>query len=497
MKPVRSFAALAMLVGIASAVHAETADKPNIVILFADDMGYADTESYGNPYIRTPNIDRLAREGQRWTDFYVASPVCSPSRGALLTGKLPVKSGLYGRRMRVMHPGDTHGIPAEELTMAEALRAAGYRTGIFGKWHLGDAPDNYPTRNGFDDWYGIPYSNDMDRVGSIPLEKQLELMKAGRSEEPAANYRKTIELFKDPKVEYWNVPLYRSRMTPDGFDDSLIERPVEQPTLTRRLTEEAIRFIEDNAGTPFLVYVPYSMPHLPLFRSEAFAGRSLRGRYGDVIEEIDWSVGRIREALERAGIADDTLVFFSSDNGPWISVSITGSGSAGMLRAGKGTTWEGGVRVPGIFWWPGQIEPGTVSGIGTTMDVFATVLRLAGAEPPDDIDGLDLNETLRGRAASPRTEMPFYLEGELRAYRKGRYKLHFITEGGYGDPKVTHEQPLLFDLHEDLSELEDIAARRPEILKDMLQTVARHRQQTRLAEPIFDMRLQQATGGAR
>ncbi len=484
---------LIALVGFSALVQAESARPPNIVILFADDLGYADLGSYGNPYIRTPTLDTLAREGQRWTDFYVGSPVCSPSRGALLTGQISVRSGLYGRKLHVMHPGDSHGIPEQTVTLAEALKSAGYRTGMFGKWHLGDAPENYPTRNGFDYWYGVPYSNDMDFVGGMDVDEVMQLLASGQRAKLAALWGKVLKLFENPKSEYWNIPLYRSEMIDGEYQDELVERPIDQPTFTRRITEEAQRFIHENHEQPFFLYLPYSMPHLPVFASDAFAGKSLRGPYGDSVEEIDWSVGRIRKTLESLGIADNTLVFFSSDNGPWQEASTFGAGSAGVLRGNKGTVWEGGVRVPGIFWWPEHVEPGVVSDIGTTLDVFATVLHLAGVPTPPDADGVDLTETLLDGASGPRSEMPYYHKGQLKAYRKGRYKIVFFG----GDRTETElPKPLLYDLHQDIAERRDISETRPDILEDLVKAVENHREQVTIADPIFDRRLNRlsATG---
>ena len=478
-------ALLFTVLALSGLVHAKGQTKPNIVILFADDMGYADPSSYGNPYIRTPSIDRLAAEGQRWTDFYVAAPVCSPSRGALMTGKLPVRTGLYGRQLGVMFPGDNHGIPAEEFTLAEALSQAGYRTGMFGKWHLGDSPENYPTRNGFDYWFGIPYSNDLDRVGGMSFDEVLQKDREGKSDEVKQDFLEGRKLFEDPKSKYWNVPLYRSVKTDHGYRDELVERPVTQETLTKRLTDETLEFMRQNKGEPFLVYLPYSMPHLPIFRSKAFEGTSLRGRYGDAVEEIDWSVGEIRQTLEKLGIADNTLVFFSSDNGPWQAVSIDQAGSAGMLRGSKGSTWEGGVRVPGIFWWAGQIETGVVSGIGTTMDVYATALALAGVTLPQDIDGHDLTETLRTGASSPRYELPYYSRGELQAYRKGPWKLHLRD----GVTRKTLAKPALYNLHEDPSEQQDVADKYPDVVADLLAAIQAHSRTVDAKSPIFDKRI--------
>ncbi len=494
MTSMAKLAVLIALVSLTVSAQAQNARPPNIVILFADDLGYADLGSYGNPYIRTPTLDTLAREGQRWTDFYVAAPVCSPSRGALITGQLSVRSGLYGRQIHVMHPNDSHGIPEEAMTLPEALKSAGYRTGMFGKWHLGDAPENFPTRNGFDYWYGVPYSNDMDFVGGMDVDQVMELLASGQRAKLAALWGKILELFENPKSEYWNIPLYRSQLIDGTHQDELVERPINQPTFTRRITEEAERFIRTNRDRPFFVYLPYSMPHLPVFASEAFAGKSLRGPYGDAVEEIDWSVGRIRETLESLGIAENTLVFFSSDNGPWQEASTFGAGSAGVLRGNKGTTWEGGVRVPGIFWWPERIKPGVVSDMGTTIDVFATALHLAEVPIPSDSDGFALTETLLRGAPGPRSEMPYYHKGYLKAYRKGRYKVVFF---GGERTETELQKPLLYDLHQDIAERRDISEERPDILEDLLQAVESHREQVTVADPIFDRRLNRLSAPGR
>ena len=366
---------LALVLGVAQAAR-----PPNIVILFADDLGYGDLGSYGHPYIRTPNLDALAAQGQRWTDFYSPAPVCSPSRAALLTGRLPVRTGLYGDRIAVLFPNDTQGVPAAELTLAEALKEKGYATGIIGKWHLGDAPDTYPTRHGFDYWYGIPYSNDMNWTDEPTFDEMVALTAQGQTEQLQELSRRRMGKWLQPKNEYWNVPVIRSDCRGRACRDETVERPAQQALLTKTHTEEAIEFIEQNRKRPFLLYVPYSMPHTPLFRSDAFAGRSLGGRYGDVIEELDWSVGQIVKTLKKRRLAKNTLVVFTSDNGPWLLMQTEG-GTAGLLNNGKGTTFEGGMRVPAIFWWPGRIEPQVVSGIGSAMDLFNTALSLAGVDP--------------------------------------------------------------------------------------------------------------------
>ncbi|MEM6708710.1 MAG: sulfatase [Pseudomonadota bacterium] len=461
--------------------------KPNVVVFFADDLGYADLGSSGHPYNRTPNLDRLAATGQRWTDFYVAAPVCSPSRGALLTGRLPNRTGLYGRQIAVMFPNALNGMPAGELTLAEALKAQGYTTGIIGKWHLGDAPDHLPTRHGFDYWFGPPYSNDMDWASGPSF---VELAAKVAAEGPQAVrevFASRFEQYFNPKVAYWNVPIIRSQKDGDRFVDEVVERPAQQDLGTQRYTEEAIGFIERSKDQPFFLYVPYSMPHTPLFRSPTFEGRSLGGYYGDVIEELDWSVGQVTQALQDRGLAENTLVIFTSDNGPWLLMN-THAGSAGPLRDGKGTTFEGGMRVPAIFSWPGQIQPGVVSEIGSAMDIFSTVLSLAGVEPPEQLDGKDLSGTLLRRESSPRNGLFYYRSGELRAYRRGPFKLHLITEGAYQRPPVRtdHEEPLLYHLHNDPAERFDVSAQYPEVVAAMLSDIDAHRESLTEQPSIFD-----------
>lgn len=467
--------------------------KPNIIILFADDLGYGDLGAYGSPYISTPNLDSLAAQGQRWTDFYVAAPVCSPSRGALLTGKLPNRTGLYGRQINVLFPNDTAGMPDDEQTIAEALKEQGYATAIVGKWHLGDAPPVYPTRHGFDYWYGLPYSNDMDWVDEKNFDELMGLAAQGKMEEVQASIDARAAKYFAPKIEYWNVPLIRSEASGEGFSDSVVERPADQRTLTQRYTNEAVAFIERSRDRPFLLYVPYTMPHTPIFRSDAFAGVSVGGRYGDVIEELDWSVGKIVAKLEELDLDQNTLVVFTSDNGPWLTMNQHG-GSAGPLKHGKGTTFEGGMRVPAIFWWPGTIEPAIVRDIGSTLDIYTTVLSLAGADPGESIDGLDLTQTLLRGAPSPRNTVAYYRGGELRAFRKGRYKLHLVTEGAYGQPpeKTVHNPPVLNYLAEDPGERFDISATNPERVAELLGAIAEHRAAMTDLPPLFDKRLSSA-----
>jgi arylsulfatase A len=418
---------------------------PNLVILFADDLGYGDLGCYGHPTIRTPNLDRMAAEGLKFTQYY-GMPVCTPSRAALLTGRLPIRSGLN----RVLFPASTGGIPDDELTLAQALKARGYATMCIGKWHLGHLPPYLPTRHGFDHYFGIPYSNDMD---------------VQKSNHPP-------------------IPLMR--------DESIVEQPADQDTLTLRYTREAVRFIQDRSadarqGHPFFLYMPYAFPHVPLHASEAFRGKSPRGLYGDVVEELDWSVGQVLAAIRDQGLAGSTLVVFASDNGPWLIKKERG-GSAGLLREGKGSTWEGGVRVPCLAWWPGTIAPGrVVQDLATEMDWFATGLDLAGARLLADrpIDGVSLVTVLRGTGSSPRDRVFYYLDTNLTAVRHGPWKLHLQTIDPAADQRKpqAHDPPLLFHLTVDPSERIDIAAQHPDIVRELLEEIAAHRRDVKPGKP--------------
>ena len=441
----------------APAAHAADATRaPSVIVLYADDLGYGDLGCYGHPTIRTPNLDRMAAEGMRFTSFYSAAEVCTPSRAALLTGRYPIRSGMASNSRRVLFPNSAGGIPESEITLAEALSDRGYATACIGKWHLGHLPQYLPTKNGFDSYFGIPYSNDMDRVADGQL---------GRS------------IFLEPKTEYWNVPLMRNEL--------VIERPADQATLTRRYTAEAVAFMTSNKDRPFFLYLAYTMPHVPLFASQSFAGKSPRGLFGDVVEEVDASVGQVLETLRREGLDKNTLVVFSSDNGPWLVFNEHG-GSAGLLRDGKGSTWEGGMRVPGICWWPGKIRGGAVTQeLASTMDVFTTAVTLAGGKIPDDrqIVGMDLTPVLFGSGSSPRQTMFFYRGTELFAARQGTYKAHFRTQPGYGPGKLeSHDPPLLFDLGHDPGEKFNVAQQHPQVIAAIRKAVAEHQATVRPAE---------------
>ncbi|MEE8450848.1 MAG: sulfatase [Thermoguttaceae bacterium] len=448
------------------AMHGEPAraeSPPNVVVIFADDLGYGDLGCFGHPTIDTPNLDRMAAEGQKWTNFYSAAPVCTPSRAALLTGRLPIRSGMCSSKRRVLFPNSAGGIPAGEVTLAEALKQVGYATAAIGKWHLGHLPPYLPTNNGFDSYFGIPYSNDMDRLADSPR---------GRA------------AFLHPKVEYWNVPLMR--------DEQIVEQPADQTTITRRYTDEAIKFIRTNRAGPFFCYLAHNLPHVPLFASDEFLGTSMRGLYGDVIEEIDDGVGRILQTLRDLEIDGNTLVVFTSDNGPWLIFNEHG-GSAGLLRDGKGSTWDGGMREPAIFWWPGRIKPGVIQQMGSTMDIYTTAVELAGGKVPTDriVDGVDLSPVLLGTGASPRQTMFFYRGTELYAARVGPYKAHFTTKDAYGSPKPqTHDPPLLYHLGHDPSEKFDLSAGHPEVIARIRRVVADHQEKMVPGEPQLEKMIQ-------
>jgi len=431
-----AFSAALLAMASARAATESAGQPPNVVILFADDLGYGDLGCYGHPTIRTPALDRMAAEGMRFTQFYVAECVCTPSRAALLTGRLPVRTGMCHDARRVLFPDSAGGLSDDEITIAKALKAKGYATACIGKWHLGHLPQYLPVRRGFDEYFGIPYSNDMRTPGSKTL---------------------------DP-------PLLRG--------EEIVEQPAVQGTLTRRYTDEAIRFIGRNKARPFFVYLPYTFPHVPLFTNPEWKGRSARGLYGDVVEEIDESAGRILDAIRGLGLAERTLVFFSSDNGPWLIMKENG-GSAGLLREGKGSTWEGGMRVPGIAWWPGRIRAGIVSGaVSSTLDLLPTILAIAGIGAPADrvLDGKDISGVLFGDGRGEDRVIHYYRGSRLMALRKGPWKAHFMTRSGYGgDAPEEHDPPLLFHLERDPSERFDVAKAHPDIIADLAAEAARHR----------------------
>ena len=424
-------------------------DKPNIIVIFADDLGYGDLGSYGHPTIQTPYLDQMAHEGMRFTQFYVGASVCTPSRAALLTGRLAIRTGVYGKG-DVFRQNSASGLPLDEVTIAEMLKQEGYHTGIIGKWHLGHTPAFLPTRQGFDYWFGIPYSNDMGRVFST---------------RPNASYKGRSDAIP--------LPLYRN--------EKVIEEEPDQRYLTKRYTEEAIGFIKESNGKrePFFLYYANNFPHTPLYASPEFEGKSKRGLYGDVMAELDWSVGQVLQTLKDLGIDDNTLVIFSSDNGPWLT-QLDHGGSAGILYEGKNSTYEGGMRVPGIAWWPGKIPANTVSEeLASTLDLLPTFASLTGADLPKgkELDGVDITDLFFNKRVGVREIMYYYINENLYAVRKGPWKAHFTTHPSYSrEEPITHEVPLLYNLEVDPSEKYNVAQEHPEILKELTAIYEEHRQ---------------------
>jgi arylsulfatase A-like enzyme len=421
------FLAGAVLSACNGQMDSEGSTQPNIIIILADDLGYGDLGCYGNPTIQTPHLDRMAQEGLKFTQFYTASPVCTPTRSALLTGCLPKRIGLHEH---VLFPHTQHGIHQDEVLMSELMKAQGYHTAIFGKWHLGHQVEFLPLQHGFDTYFGIPFSNDMSR-------KEQSIM--GRSEYP------------------YYLPLMEGNDT--------IELDPDQTVFTKEFTERAVAFIRAHAGDPFFLYLPHPMPHIPIYASENFTGRSKRGDYGDTVEEIDWSVGEILKALKETGIAEQTLVIFTSDNGPWLSYKTRG-GSAGPLRGGKQTTWEGGMRVPALAWWHGRIKENRVSNeVVTIMDLYPTVASLLNISLTGNpaIDGIDISRhLLKGDPLPERTVYYYHQSGPLEAMRKGPWKV-----SRRGDVEA------LYNVEEDISEKYDRSADYPELKDQMLRDMTR------------------------
>jgi arylsulfatase A len=413
---------------------------PNVVIFLMDDMGYSDLSFRGHPTIETPSLDRLAREGLQLTSFY-AAPACSQSRAMLLTSRYPPRTGL----LNPTGPASPRGIQHSEVTMAEALKARGYRTAMLGKWHLGDFdsnPEFNPTKHGFDSFLGIPYSHDYDPPAGVPLYRGMEK----------------------------------------------VEQPVVFNTMTRRFTEEAVKFIRGAAGQPFFLYIAHPMPHVPLGTSDDFKGHSRAGRYGDVIEELDWSVGQVLATLEAGGLERRTIVVFASDNGPWVVASETvydrgvrGSkeigdiGWAGLLRGSKASTWEGGIRVPAIVRWPGRIPAGRRSAeMVSIMDIFPTILSTAGGSMPKDrpIDGLNMLPLLLGAGPAPRQEFFYFIGANVQAVRQGPWKL-----------TLAPSSPELFNLDVDPSERFDKASAQPELARRLQERIAAFQSELTASQP--------------
>jgi len=401
-----------------------SADKrPNIIFIFADDLGYGDIGAYGSQTIKTPNIDHMAAEGAMFDQFYAASPVCTPSRAALLTGRYPIRQGIH----TVFHPETYQGMNPDEITIAEILKEEGYATGLVGKWHLGHHEKYMPWNQGFDEFFGVPYSNDMGG----------------------------LYYFRNKDISYEDI---------------------DQRYMTKTYTEEAIKFIDQHQQQPFFLYLAHNMPHVPLYASPEFEGKSDGGLYGDVVEELDWSVGEVLKHLEKRNLSDNTLVVFTSDNGPWKLMGSEG-GSAGPLRQGKQFTFEGGMRVPTVAYWPDQITAGTrPQGFSTMMDWLPTFATLTGASVPTDrpIDGKDISGLLTGGKARENQALFYYMNGELRAYRNGDWKIKLPFNGVTGSLSWLNDgfepahELLLFNLKDDLEERNNLAKAEPERVEAML-----------------------------
>jgi len=435
--------------GLPAAAKAPGTTKPNVIIIYADDQGYGDLSCYGAKKLKTPHLDRMAAGGMKFTDFYVSAPVCSPTRSSLMTGCYPRRVGMH---QHVLFPHSTRGLNPKEITIAELLKAKGYATACVGKWHLGHQKKFLPTSQGFDYYYGIPFSNDMWLPAGMSYAKDAKLP-ADLDEAK----RKTGERKRS------TVPLMRN--------EEVIEYPANQAMLTERYTAEAVKFITANKAGPFFLYLPHTMPHYPLRISPRFKGKSAGGLFGDVIECIDWGVGQILAALKKLGIDDKTLVIYTSDNGP-------AAGSAGPLRGKKGSTWEGGMREPCIMRWPGKIPAEAVCGeLSTIMDLLPTIAKLAGTEAPTDrvIDGKDIWPLMAGEPGAKTPHEAFFYHtsrGQLAAVRSGKWKLHLKPPARRRRPKKGQPKPKpqapgaqLYDLSADIGETTNVAGKHPEVVK--------------------------------
>lgn len=450
MKHHSLFATLIALVLISAPGFSQKTKQPNFIIILADDLGYGDLGIYGHPTIRTPNLDKMALEGTRFTQFYVAANVCSPSRAALLTGRLPIRNGVFGTTPanKVFFTNSTSGLPKRETTLAKALKGKGYQTAIVGKWHLGSLPEFLPLNYGFDSYFGIPYSNDMGTEPSFPM----------RNGKPVVTNNPVLPLYRDSKV---------------------LETEPNQNLLTKRFTTEVTDLITKHKNKPFFIYYASPFPHVPLHASPDFAGKSKRGLYGDVVEELDWSVGQILNKLKEHKLDKNTFVVFLSDNGPWLMKSMIdeNGGSSGLLYEAKGSTWEGGMRVPAIAWMPGTVKSQTSAAVATSMDLFPTILKWAGVEPPahTQLDGNNIADILTGKSDKATDIVYYYENNDLYAIRKGAYKLHFKTHASYSPkPADVHNPPLLYNVEHDPSEKFEIGKQHPEVIEALTAAYKKH-----------------------
>lgn len=428
-------------------------EQPNVIIIFTDDQGYQDLGCYGSPKIKTPHIDLLAQQGIQFTDFYVSASVCSPSRASLLTGRYSFRNGVGG----VFFP-DAKGMNTEEITIAEVLKTAGYNTACFGKWHLGDNKANLPLAQGFDAYYGIPYSNDM-YIGSkmefatdVKFREGYDLAKAQCDQAFIATHKSKRQEIKEKGIKEL-CPLFEG--------NKIVEYPCEQSSLTQRYFDRAIQFIDKSENTPFFIYLTPAMPHVPLFASSQFKGKSERGLYGDVIEEIDWHTGQLIQHLEKKGIEKNTIIIYTSDNGPWLGYKEN-AGTALPLRDGKFSNYEGGVRVPCIMSWPGQWESGKIShSIASTLDLLPTIAHYAKAKLPNrTIDGNNLAQHLENTHQPISNNIILYTKGKnIAGIRQGDWK--YLPNSGARHAK--EDSPAeLYNLKDDISESTNLIESHPE-----------------------------------
>ncbi|MCA9138081.1 MAG: sulfatase [Planctomycetales bacterium] len=462
-KSIRPILILLVITWVMSTRSQSAEPPPNVVIIFIDDMGYADIHPFGDTGHPTPNLDRMAAEGRRFTDFCVSSAVCSASRSALMTGCYHKRIGISG----ALGPKSNIGINSNETTIAEICRSKGYRTAIYGKWHLGHNPKFLPTNHGFDEYYGIPYSNDMWPLHPATVAKR-------RDNPNAPSSWAELPMIKDTKIVIESV------------------QPQDQQQMTRQFTERAVEFIKRDPDKPFFLYLPHPMVHVPLFVSEDFRGKSGRGLFGDVVMEVDWSVGQILDAIEDIGVERNTLVVFTSDNGPWLSYGDH-AGKATPLREGKGTMFEGGYREPTLMWWKGKIPAGTTCDtFASTIDLLPTIAAMTGADlPSHKIDGHDIRPLMFAEpgAKTPHESFACFYAGGLQAVRNERFKLVFPHQyrtlnghpGGTGGFPVGYQQAMaeraLYDLDNDIGETTDVSAEHPDVVAKLEAAAAIYREE--------------------
>ena len=445
----RTCLAAVALTSLATCSMTAAEEKPNFIIILTDDQGYQDLGCFGSPLIKTPNVDKLAANGMKFTDFYVSCSVCTPSRFSLQTGLYP-QQGKW--KSTVVFPQQNVTMFKEgQQTIADVLKAKGYATAAIGKWHLGHQKSEYlPTGHGYDYYYGIPYSNDMGGWKGMPFAKDVVFGKGNSKEVYDVSKRNGPPLMQNDKV---------------------IEYPVDQVTLTKRYTDEAVKFIKENKNKSFYLFVSHSMPHVPLYSGKDFQGKSKRGPYGDAIEEVDWSVGQIVKTLQENNLNSKTLILYTSDNGPWLNKKDHG-GSALPLRDGKKSTWEGGPRVPTVISWPGHIPADKVCNkVASTMDVLPTFAKLAGAKLPNyPLDGHDISQMIFSPHTLSKLEYLFYTaaRGQIDSIRHGKWKLH---------------QNALYDLDQDIGEQKNLASKYPEVVSKLQKTLSTYQSKYKNNQP--------------